>query len=281
MKRITLIIMVAITSHSFAQRNMEIAQDYKLELEEDGIVVEVFDSTNIDDSRYNKNNVIFREGVSFHYKFEHIDKNNEQRYIEYIDSLAHWNFIPVRDFNKNTIKQVNITVEKGLQGFGKRFPDYNQTIIAYTYPTQGDYVGSIRSSSGVIENEGNIWMHPPRDNYFEILELNPFPYIKAPYQIGTKWTWSLKIGDYWADGRWKLWKGTIQNEYQYEIVDYKTLNVKLGPLDCYVIEAIATSSIGETQLRAYFNETYGFVRLEYINIDGSKTNLELINFLGS
>jgi len=49
------------------------------------------------------------------------------------------------------------------------------------------------SMSGTIENEGNVWIHPPRDNYFKIIELNPFPYIKAPYNIGAKWAWKLKI----------------------------------------------------------------------------------------
>jgi hypothetical protein len=37
----------------------------------------------------------------------------------------------------------------------------------------------------------------------------------------------------------------------------------------------AESELGKTYLTSYFNETYGFVRLEYINIDGSTLNIEL------
>jgi hypothetical protein len=49
----------------------------------------------------------------------------------------------------------------------------------------------------------------------------------------------------------------------------------LGELSCYKIDSFAESALGKTYLTAYFNETYGFVRLEYINIDESKLNIEL------
>ena len=252
--------------------NMELIDDH-------GIMVEKFPASNTDENRFTKNNAVFRVGVSFHYSFEHIDKNNQKYFFKYIDSLASWDFVPANETDENTIKQVIISVKPGLQGFDKMIPDYNQTIIGYAYPTATNYEGTIHSASGVIENKANIWMHPPRDKYFEILELNPFPFIKAPYKIGNTWKWTLTIGDHWADGRWKLWTGKIQNEYKYEIVDLKTITTALGELDCFVINSVASSRIGTSKLKSYFNKIYGFVRLEYENIDGSKTNLELINYL--
>jgi len=42
-----------------------------------------------------------------------------------------------------------------------------------------------------------------------------------------------------------------------------------------VIDSKAKSNLGETELIAYFNEAFGFVKLEYTNIDGTKTYLEL------
>ena len=150
-------------------------------------------------------------------------------------------------------------------------PDYSQTNLKYSLYDETSY-----SMSGVIENEANVWMHPPRDYYFKILELNPFPYIKAPFEIGNKWKWSLKIGDSWADERWKMWQGSIENKYEYEIVDKRKLETELGELSCYIIKSNAKSRIGKTELTAFFHEKYGFVKLNYINIDGTKTNLELI-----
>ena len=129
--------------------------------------------------------------------------------------------------------------------------------------------------TGAIENEMNVWIHPPRSNFFKILELNPFPYIKSPYQIGTKWNWKLEIGDHWADKRWLEWKGGIENNYDYEIKEKKNISTKLGNLECYIIHSKAKSRIGETELISYFNPNFGFVKLEYKNIDGTKTILEL------
>ena len=113
--------------------------------------------------------------------------------------------------------------------------------------------------------------------FFEILELNPFPYIKAPFKIGTKWNWKLKIGDYWSDKRGLEWKGEIENVYDYEIKKNKIISTKLGNLECFIVNATAKSRIGVTGLISYFNPKYGFVKLEYNNIDGTKTVLELEN----
>jgi hypothetical protein len=152
-------------------------------------------------------------------------------------------------------------------------PDYNQTAVVYKCGNDKGF-----SMSGAIENEANVWIHPPRDKYFKILELNPFPYAKAPYEIGTKWTWNLGIVDHWADERWKVWEGQIENEYDYEITNKRTLKTGIGEIECFVIESNAKSRIGETKLTAYFNTEYGFVKLDYTNIDGSKTNLELTEY---
>ena len=150
-------------------------------------------------------------------------------------------------------------------------PNYYQTAISYQFEENTPF-----SMSGVIENEANIWMHPPRDQYFRILELNPFPYIKAPYDVGTKWNWKLQVGSQWGDERWKTWEGNIENSYQYQITAKKMISTPFGELKCLVVESTAKSRLGETSLTAYFHEKYGFVKLDYTNIDQSKTQLELV-----
>ena len=60
-------------------------------------------------------------------------------------------------------------------------------------------------------------------------------------------------------------------------VGLKTISTKLGNLECYIVQATAKSRIGETELISYFNPKFGFVKLEYKNIDGTKTVLELEN----
>ena len=227
-------------------------KDYTL-VEEDGITVEQFDSTNVEDNRYTQNNQTFTEGTVFTYGFEHTTATNEKRYFTWSEKedangiKSEWHFVAKDSTDGNTIKKVQITVKPGLEPMIRYIPDYNQTIIQYKYLTN---VGEapFTGSSGVIENEANVWMHPPRDRYFRILELNPFPFIKAPYKVGNKWEWNLGIGSAWGDTRWKTWEGSIENKYTYQITDQKTISTSVGELDCYVIESTATSRIGKTTL---------------------------------
>lgn len=113
---------------------------------------------------------------------------------------------------------------------------------------------------------------------FGVLELNPFPFIMMPYEVGHQWSWTLKkIGSFYGDPRWGEWEGTIDNVVRYEITDEIVLGTRLGDLDCFVIEAVGRNPLGESHLTAYFNMRHGFVRLDYINIDSSKLVMELVS----
>ncbi|WP_241507315.1 hypothetical protein [Aquimarina sediminis] len=252
-------------------------KDYTL-IEEGGIFVEVFDSTNVKLTRYTDNNTIYRKELEFIYSYEHITKDNSRYYFKEdpsIDNWKHsWKFVAADSIDKNTILEVKIKINPGLEPMTQFEPHYNQTVAQYDYLTK-DKSSAFNSMSGIIENEKNVWMHPPRDKYFRILELNPFPYIQTPFEVGNTWTWNLDIGDFWADKRWLTWKGGIENKYIYKITDKKKINTAFGKLECYTIDATATSGLGETKLTSLFNTEYGFIKLLYTNIDGSKTILQL------
>lgn len=184
-----------------------------------------------------------------------------------------WEFIPTNALHEDKIETISISVLPGIS-------NTNQTKLKYQYQYSKEGYYSFSSTSGVIENEMNTWMHPHRDKYFMILELNPFPYIQQPFEVGYKWTWSLTIGDHWKDSRWKIWTGSIENKYEYEIIGRVNLSTKIGILDCWVINGIATSSIGSTRLMAYYNEELGFVKLDYTNIDKSKLIINIKSISG-
>lgn len=248
-------------------------------VDDGGIMVEKFDSTNVDQNRYTANNLIFRANTQFVYAYQHMGKEGKTWLVdtstEGSDWQHGWKFVPIDSARLSTIDNVKITVEAGLEPFIKNIPDYNQTVIRFDYPTRQG-TSNFHSVSGVVENEKNVWMHPPRDKYFKILELNPFPFIRAPYVVGTAWTWSLKIGSMWGSSRWKTWEGTIENTCHYEITDKGNVATALGNLECLEVTATASSRLGKTKLTALFNRTHGFVRLHYVNIDSSQTRLELI-----
>ena len=271
MKLTRILIFLLCTTFANCQSKIKPSEkNYTLFADDDGILVEKFDSTVVDENKYNHNNVIYKVGNSFKYKFEHKTPQGEIKLFKIEKDNKSWEFVPFENKDSTTVRSVLIKVANG-NPMTKHIPDYNQTALIYKNGNNS----KTYSMSGAIENEGNVWIHPPRDQYFEILELNPFPYIKAPYEIGNKWNWTLTIGSGWSDKRWKVWEGKIENKYNYEITDKRTMKTDMGNIECYVIKSKAISRIGETELIAYFNTEYGFVKLEYINIDGSKTNLEL------
>lgn len=249
-------------------------------LDDVGILVENFDKSNQDRDRYNKDNKIYTVEKKFSYTYYYenlkgekflIDKGEEIKKEGY--SIFGWQFIEINKQNEQTLKYIELKPISG-NPFEEQIPDYNQTGISYKY-IMNNNLPLTMEITGAIENDVNTWIHPPRSNFFKILELNPFPYIKAPYEVGTKWNWKLEIGDHWSDKRWLEWKGRIENNYDYQITDKVTLLTKLGILECFKIMAKAKSRIGETELISYFNQNHGFVKLEYKNIDGTKTILEL------
>lgn len=249
------------------------SKNYSLVRDDMNIWVEKFDSTETDLNKYDHDNKIFKPLHSFIYSFEHIKKDGSRWSFEYIDSVNDWEFVPYSSFDK--IEKIAISVMAGNNPITFSNPNYNQTVLSYSYWTSNN-MASFGSHSGVIENEKNIWMHPPRDQYFKILEINPFPYVQSPLKIGNNWAWCLDVGEFWSDSRWKEWNGTIKINYNYEIVDYKPIETDLGKLKCYIIECVGESIIGKTKLISFFNKKYGFVKLNYYNIDGSQTNLDLV-----
>ncbi|WP_223583005.1 hypothetical protein [Sphingobacterium sp. GVS05A] len=249
----------------------------KFMIDKDGILVEKFDSTNVDENKYNLDNEIYVTGTKLIYSYKHIGIDKQEYFIGKIGKSGkttnEWEFIPIERKNDSTILNVTIIPLNG-NAFKASIPDYNQTNFLYNFlNTGGQSIG--KEITGVIENKKNIWIHPPRFALFSILELNPFPYISFPTKNGKKWNWHLSIGDHWSNVRWKKWVGRIENDYIYEILERKKLKTKFGEIKCVVSRATANSQLGKTFLTSYFNEKYGFLKLEYINIDGSQTIFEL------
>lgn len=70
---------------------------------------------------------------------------------------------------RTAIHEIQLTVKPCLVVFAKYKPNYSQTLIAYQYFTkQGK--ANFESGTGIIENKGNVWLHPPIDKYFRIIE---------------------------------------------------------------------------------------------------------------
>ena len=262
--------------------------EYELALE-DGLYVEKFAPEVTDENRYNSNNTIYKPCRAFIYDYYYEDLNGDKFLIERekgddsfdTDDRQKWSFVPKDEPNRRTVVQVKKTVRSGLEPFTDVIPDYNQTIIKFS-GIQKNGKCKEREETGLIENEMNVWTHPPRYGLFAMLEFAPFPFIQAPYEIGNTWIFDYITinGENWSDPRWLEFEGQINIVSAYEITDIKTINTAFGELECYEITGIATNPHGEATLIAYFNTTRGFVKLDYTNIDGTKMMLELVEIDG-
>lgn len=249
------------------------SQNEKSYIEDNGLLREYLES--VDKSKTydytsnecNQDNNIYLPGKEFIYSITYT-KNTDTLCIAF--EKGSWKIYPTKSING--VQRVGLKIIDGnIQGMTKcKFNYYTQEVLTDVF-----------EAAGIIENDKNVWIHPPRSRFFRILEINPFPYIKSPYSIGTNWKWSLEIGDAFANRHWKSWQGLITNDYHYEIIDQKNIQSKLGILNVYIIKGTAKSRIGQTELTSYFNPQYGFIKLEYTNIDGSIIQLELIEVINN
>jgi hypothetical protein len=159
------------------------------------------------------------------------------------------------------IHQLAMTVKAG-DFFGQ------ESLLQYDYLNK-ERRGIKREQTGLVEVCRDITIHPPQENHFLITELNPFPAIKEPFVKDNVWQSTTTTSDVGGSQKWRTWQGSVQVNASYRIRDIQTIKTNIGYLKCFVVEATAQSNIGETRLVAYFNEEYGFVKLNYTNIDGS------------
>jgi len=231
-----------------------------------------YNSLVIETENIDSNNKIFKHQNLFIYDYEIID-NGEKFKLKKNKGMFAGREFELTPMQKDSIiiKNIHLIVPKTAE------PDKtneNQTEISYI---QNPIFHSI-SSTGVVENKHNTWIHPIRDGFFNSLETCPFPYVKKPLKIGMKWNDSMLIGQGWRGEKWGKWKGQLLLKYEYKITAKKKIKTAIGLIECYVIESYATSTIGKTKLKTYFSETFGFVRLEYELTTNIQINIWLIDF---
>lgn len=143
----------------------------------------------------------------------------------------------------------------------------------YGYGSKAVSYGSV----GAIENDTMLWIHPPRNGRYRILELNPFPYIKLPARQGQRWPWALVVGDSWADPRWVVWHGQILLNNYYQTLGQHLLTTPFGPLTCWLVRSHTSCPVGTSTLDSYYHPQLGFVRLAYRTIDGRRLTMNLVD----
>ena len=225
-------------------------------------------------------NKVFKPGRKFVYDYMYYNDRNQERLCALVPpevdvpSRKAYYYTPPTDLNELVLMEIHITVLPGLGLLENVRKEYQKTTAKYSYKLYNS-MADVSEQSGIVENEENIWMTPPRFKIFRMLEFNPYPYIKAPFEVGNKWTWEHEIRTRWGDAQWLVLHEPLPNTYTYEITDKKKMATAFGEIECFVVEAEAKNEFGEAYLTSYFHPEYGFVRLEYTNLHYTKMILNL------
>lgn len=230
-----------------------------------------YDTVYIEETDIDENNKIYKPGNVFVYDYEIIIDNKAYKLNTNKGMAARRGFELVAiDADSIGVDQIHLIVRPVEDA---ERTNKNQTQISFL---QGPIYDSM-SSTGVVENEDNVWIHPIRTGFFNALQTGPFPFVKYPLSIGSTWTDQMMIGQAWGGELWGEWDGQLLQSYAYKLTGKESLKTPIGDVDCYVIESTASSSFGTTILKSYFSEKYGFVRMEYCLFNDLKVNLWLID----
>lgn len=223
---------------------------------------------------YNSDNEIYRPGRIWRYQLK-AAKNNQLHKFE-VNRRGDWRLVPAGKRSNGPWQKVDELVMEVVDGFGPYDQDFNQTVIKYSYRISGKK-DTNEFFTGLVENGANVWLHPLRKDLFEILALNPYPFVQRPLEVGKRFDFELPVHENWSNPEWKKWYGTLENNCKYEIVKKRKVDLAFGVRTPFAVMSECENEIGSTGLVAYFDEEMGFVKLDYRNIDDSWLSLELVS----
>lgn len=113
-------------------------------------------------------------------------------------------------------------------------------------------------STGILNNDSILFIHPPRFGPFRILQFCPYPYIE---KNETSWTWNFPIGAVWSID--SLYNPSDVDTFHivYTMMNKTLVNSPYGNLSCYKINAVSKSKYGQAHSEFYYNNQYGFINL--------------------
>ena len=183
----------------------------------------------------------------------------------------------------DTLANTLITLIPDGTGWGdEAASSQSQVIYEYQYSRQDslDHIDELieivdprfwskYDTTGVIENEEEVWIHPIRNNEFFKTELAPFP--KVLYPISNKTMKEKGNSKIMILNNWGTYTGSYtENAYQY-IGETERNYGSVGKLTCHKFTAEAYNNFhGISTIEYFFSEDLGFVEMNYITYDKDK-----------
>lgn len=126
-------------------------------------------------------------------------------------------------------------------------------------------------STGYVNNEAKLWMHPPRHHQYTITEIAAFPYLVFPLAKHKTYQRILFIGKGWGD-----WEN-LKLKYTYEITDSVSYVAQEIAYTRWTIKSESKSELGVSTMEFIYDEQLGFLSFDYDFYDDKKISIELIN----
>ena len=144
---------------------------------------------------------------------------------------------------------------------------YEQISIEFKRYVQGSYYENQRISTGVIENDSLIWVHPYRADWFKILNLSPYPQY-SPFWENGEFRDSLTVGGrYIEDTKVAAGKSIV-------VRSFYTSYVKDGIV---TVKSKSISEAGESFLEVTFDPSIGITKMKYQTISNHEVVFRLVN----
>ncbi len=272
------------------------AQDFDFD---DGIYFEKPRYRDTTKHKYSLDNISYKLNSVRIYDYYYLDNDGtKKKFLHTKDESSKSNPLNLVPYNNNiyhAIDKIKIIVDDNNKLFSQHDSDYTQTVISYLfllkngkssdtiwaeYKDKHPELTFADESTGVVDNKMNLWIHPPRTLTFKILQLNPFPFYCLDENVKT-WSWNLGTGGGYLDPRWVKQQDKLTIHYNYKRQPDETIETSLGKLKCKVTFATASTDLKDipinTSLKSYYYPEYGFVRLEYTNVNGTKLVMQLID----
>ncbi len=127
-------------------------------------------------------------------------------------------------------------------------------------------------TTGFIENDKEIFIHPPRCNQYSYTEVAPFPQINYPLEIGKTYKKILFTGSHL--GEWS----NLKFINQYKIIKQEKITILEEQRTGWFIQSTSTSKLGVSKMNFIFNTDIGFIKLHYLFYDHKEIKLQLLNY---
>jgi len=221
-----------------------------------------------------EDNQIFRGGRVFVYSYQVFDSlGQEQRIITTYNfnkyNPVDWKREPVPiDKPLTTEYPIDSIRLRVLNNTGNSTQADQQTMIVYEYFNEKGTIVPETERTGLIEDSTAIALNPPRNSGFAMLQFSPYPEVEFPLTIDKTWNSSQTIPV-------MEFENPVNVYSTFTVVDRVTIESALGPQPVWVIEALGENRFRNTKTTLFFNETLGFVKIEYENVDGSRMVLNL------